>query len=339
MRRRGAGLLAACTAVMMAGWVAGCVAPQGDTAVSATVTAPTTTTVTRTSTTPPIRRDITASITPVRLFVTGASLNGGKVPKATDVLDVTTDGDVTGRLAVAQTAGKSSLSTTATVSTRNAGDRSELALTIRTTSSDPNSTVDILHRPGNSSIDYLLTGNNFRSVAPTPWVTVPQQFGNGIGCVMPGRQTVCEVTADLLANQKLDPQLPSNSATTSSGVTTIHSAITVRQVLALDVWRMQSASAPAVLKRAAKADLDLTLVPVVLQYNNNAGPLLGRPKLMTLSGTFTVAGVEASIDLNWSESVGGQADQVDLPVPTRALYTPLTSKQAKALLAVEQRGY
>ena len=322
--------------VVLAALLAGCVAGPAVSSAPSTITAaPTTAVTTRTTTVPPARRDITAALTPVRQFVTGAALNDGKVPKPTDLVDVTTDGDVTGRLTITQAAGRAKLSTSTTVSSRNAGYPSVVGVTVRSTSTDPASTIDVLHRSGNAKVDYLLTGDRFRSVAPTPWVTVPQQYGNAIGCVLPGRQTVCEVTADLLKNQKLDPQLPSNSATKGSGVTTIRSAITVRQVLALGAWRMTKSLTPGAVAKAPAADLDLTLVPVVLQYNSAAGPLSGRPKTMTVLGAFTVGGVSASIDLTWSESVGAQADEVDLPVPTKALYTTLNAKQAKSLFALD----
>ncbi|SDO54948.1 hypothetical protein SAMN04515671_1295 [Nakamurella panacisegetis] len=324
---------------MLAVLLAGCGGGPSASTRPTTTAGRTTTMVTLTTTESPARKDITAPINAVREFVTGAAQNDGRIPRSSDLVDVTTDGDVSGRLTVTQMAGKSTISTSQMVTSRNAGYPSVVGVTIRSTSSDPASTIDILHRSSNAGVDYLLTGNDFRSVARTPWVTVPARYGNGLGCVLPGRQTVCEVTADLLKNQKLDPQLPSNSAVTGAADTTIRSAITVRQVLALGVWRMQKTISPAVLAKAGANELDRTLVPVVLQYNNSAGPLLGRPKTMTVRGRFTVAGVSASIDLTWSESVGGQTDEVDLPAPTKALYTVLNAKQARALFALAAAGY
>ena len=318
--------------------LAGCATPRGTNA-SPTPTAPTTTTVTRTTTTPPPRTDISAAVTVVKNFVTGARLNNGQVPSPTDVLDATTDGDVTGRMTITQTAGKTSSSSTETVSTRNAGVSSLFELTIRTTSNHPDSTIDILHRPGHFLVDYLLTGSSYRNLAPTPWVTVPEQFGNGIGCVVPGRKTVCQVVDDLLRNQRLDPSMPTNRTATAGGVTTIQSAVTVRQLLALDAWQMRSTLSAAAVQRGSVADLDRTLIPVTLSYIDDASAPAGRPRSLTMSGRFTVAGVAASIDLSWSESVGARVGELELPVPTRALYTPLNSAQANALLVRAERGF
>lgn len=298
-----------------------------------------TVTVTRRTAAPVVRSNITAALVDVQRFVTGSVWTAGKSPSPTGFVAVSgDDGQFAGTLAFSESAGASHYSLTQAVSVSGIGSSETLALTVRGSSSNPRTIVDVLHHPTNPTHDYLLTGEAFRAVAPTPWVTVPAEFGNGIDCVLPGRSTVCEVVTDLLANQKLNPQLPTNKATKAPGTTTITSAITVRQLLGLGVWRLRNATGTAVIRRATKAELDLALVPVTIVYRTAAGRPKGKPNSMTIKGQVTVAGSPVSIDLAWAEQPLVRIKDGTLPVPTKALYTVLDAGQAKQLAALQRQS-
>ncbi|QNK81802.1 hypothetical protein [Nakamurella sp. PAMC28650] len=322
--------------------VSGCVAPQpvssGVAPSSASASATVTVTVTRTSVVPAKRTDITAAIAQVRDYVTGAVWNHGQVPGATAALAVDSEaGNLTGRLAYSESVDGASYSRTQSVVATGIGDPATFEMTTRSGSTDPGTLVDVLHRSGNPRHDYLLTGGALRSVAPTAWVTVPARFGNGLGCVVPGRQVLCQVTADLLANQALDPSLPTNTSTTSAGTDAISSAITLRQLLALDVWRLRTAGA-SLAGRIPAADLDRTLMPVTLSYDALPGSTQGRPGMLTVSGAVVVGGVRISVDLRWDETATIGGEEIHLPVPTKAVYTVLDAVQARRLAALAGRS-
>ncbi|PFG34969.1 hypothetical protein [Sanguibacter antarcticus] len=73
---------------------------------------------------------------------------------------------------------------------------------IQQTDADDGYTVDTLHI-GGEAVDYLLLGDGYAGLAPTPWVEVPTVYGDpGEGdltaglrtmCFVDGFQTVCEV--------------------------------------------------------------------------------------------------------------------------------------------------
>lgn len=284
------------------------------------------------------RTDITSSIGPVRNYVTGALWNHGRVPTATAVLPVPYEASgVTGRLTYSESAGRPAYSRAQTVQASGLGNAATFAMTTRSTSTDPRTVLDVLHRSGNPRHDYLLTGEAYRSVAPTAWVTVPAGFGNGLGCALPGRQVVCQVSADLLANQALDPSMPTNTSTTTTGTTSISSAITLEQMLALDVWRLRAVVA-ALPARVTAAELDRTLIPVTLSYDARPGPARGRPHKLTIDGAVTVGGIKVVIDLVWDETGSSATKDLDLPVPTKALYTILNAAAARQLWAIAARS-
>lgn len=342
-RLRGRGSAVGILPLVLAGVLltGGCVAPQGiGSHSSAGLTTGPNATVTVTSTTVVAaeRTDISKSVGQTRDYVTGALWNGGRVPGATSVVAVD-DGASTiiGRLSYAETAGRASYRTVQTVQASGVGNPALFEMTTRSSSSDPATVVDVLHRSGNPKHDYLLTGEAFRAVAPTPWVSVPAGFGNGLGCALPGRKVVCEVTADLLANQRLDPSMPTNRVVVANGVGTLSSAITLRQLLASSIWRLRTAVAPAVA-RASVAELDRTLIPVTLSYDARPGPATGRPAKLTLNGTVTVGGVVLTIDLTWDETSSGSLKELGLPVPTKAIYTVLNSAQTARLAALAARS-
>jgi hypothetical protein len=302
-------------------------------------TAPVTVTVTSTSTVPAKRTDISSSIELVQGYVTGAVWNHGRVPAATAVVPLDpAAATVTGRLAYSESAGRSAYSRTQTVETTGAGNAATFEMTTRSSSTDPRTVLDVLHRSGNPRHDYLLTGDAYRAVAPTAWVTVPAGFGNGLGCAVPGRQVLCQVSADLILNQALDPSMPTNTATSSAGTGSISSAITLRQLLALDIWRLRTAVAPLTAKATA-AELDRTLIPVMLSYDARSGSTQGRPHRLTVNGAVAVGGGKITVDLVWDETgTGAAAKEIDLPVPTKALYTVLGAAAAQQLSAIAARS-
>lgn len=79
---------------------------------------------------------------------------------------------------------------------------------IQQTDADDGFTIDTLH-VGGESVDYLLLGEGYSSLAPTPWVQVPTVYGHpgeddlvaGLRtmCFVDGFQTVCEVRDAILA--------------------------------------------------------------------------------------------------------------------------------------------
>lgn len=284
------------------------------------------------------RTDISSSIGPVRNYVTGAVWNHGRLPTTTAVLPMEYEASgVTGRLTYSESAGRSAYGRTQIVEARGLGNAATFEMTTRSTSTDPRTVLDVLHRSGNPRHDYLLTGEAYRSVAPTAWVTVPAAFGNGLGCAVPGRQVVCQVSADLLANQALDPSMPTNTSTTSTGTTSISSAITLRQLLDLQIWRLRAAVAP-LPARVTAAELDRTLIPVTLSYDARPGPAKGRPHKLTIDGAVTVGGIKIAIDLVWEETGSSPTRDIDLPVPTKALYTILNTAAAQQLSAINERS-
>lgn len=316
----------------------GCADPRVGPNAPSRATASVTVTVTSTTIVAAKQTDISSWIQQVRDYVSGALWNNGRVPGATSTVHLDADAvEVTGRLTYSQSVGRSSYRRVQTLQAQGIGDPSIFEMTTRSGSTDPDTVVDVLHRSGNPGHDYLLTGAAYRVVAPTAWLTVPAQFGNGLGCTMPGRQVVCEVTADLLANQKLDPSMPTNSAATSAGAGSISSAITVRQLLALDVWQLRTEVAPAVVKATA-AELDRTLIPVTLSYDVPTGSAQGRPTRLRINAAVTVGGIAITIDLGWDETASGSVKEIALPVPTKALYTVLTADQRKQLAVISARG-
>ncbi len=322
--------------------VSGCDGPRavgsGTSSVSAGSTGPSTVTVTRTTAVPVTRTDISSAVELVRNYVTGAVWNRGRVPTSTAVVPVDDEAaGVTGRLTYSESAGRSSYSRSQTVEARGIGNATTFELTTRSTSTDARTVVDVLHRSGNPRHDYLLTGDAYRSVAPTPWVTVPAGFGNGLGCAVPGRQVVCQVTADVLANQALDPSMPTNTATGSTGTGKISSAITLRQLLALDVWRLRTAAAP-LATGGTPSHLDRTLIPVVLSYDATPGSTRGKPDRLTVDGSVTIGGIEVVIDLVWDETGVVNTKDIHLPVPTKAIYTVLDATAAQRLSAIAARS-
>jgi len=326
--------LAACTPI--AGAPARATGPSG---VPLSI-ASTTLTVDSPTALPLVVTDISRSINAVRGFASGANWFGGVAPGPLDRVEVPpSDGDVEGQLSVTAAAGAAAVSMSQIISVTGVGNPLSMALTIRGSSSDAGTLVDILHRPTNPGVDYLLTGDALRAVAPTPWVTVPAQFGSGTGCIVPGRQVICQVTADLLANQQLVPSMPTNSSIPGPGFTTIHSAITVRQLLSLDAWMLRRTAGDAFVKAASKSDLDLTLVPITLVYENSIDHLFGRPVYLTINAAVTVSGQQLSFNLQWNESIGGQNSEIGLAAPTRSLYTVLDATKAAALHAAVLRGH
>ncbi len=244
-------------------------------------------------------------------------------------------GDYTGTLTVTASVGRASVSSVSSVAVERAGVKESFWVTIRTASTDPARVVDVLHRSGNPERDYLLTGKAYRSVLPTEWATVPQQFGVGLGCLMPGRSVACSVVDLLEKNQTAEHALPVNSATTSGTVVTLTSGVTVRQLIGLPDWPLPT-STKALLARATEQELDRTLVGVTLTYSNSVAERKGRLTGFTVSGSFTLDGTAATARLSWTD---GNDDKVvaasdALAVPTRAVYTPLTATQAKALAAI-----
>lgn len=324
--------------ILMLSVVAGCTSPTASlgtrslSGAAPSVPATSTVTVPRTSIAAPVRTDITASLRNVQKFVTGSLWTGGRVPGKGDIVPIPAEeAFVNGRLSFTETVGRTGFSRSTQVTADRMGAPDTIGLTIRSTSTDPRTTVDVLHRNGNAKRDYLLTGDGYRAAAPTPWVTVPAQFGNGAACVLPGRATVCQVVADLLANQRLSPSMPTNTTADKGGTTTIRSAITVRQLLVLDSWRLKREAGPALLAKASRAEVDQTLIPVTIGYVRSAAHRTGRPISMLISGRVSIAGTALAIDLNWSEKRGTGTTELTYPVPTRALYTPLDAKQAKRL--------
>ena len=319
--------------------VAGCISPAAaplgarklsTTAVSARATSALT--VPGTTIAALVRTDISASLRNVQKFVTGSLWTGDTFPGKGDTIPIPAEeAFVNGRLSFTETVGRTSFSRSTQVTADRMGAPDTIGLTIRSTATDPRTTVDVLHRNGNPGRDYLLTGDGYRAAAPTPWVTIPAQFGNGAACVLPGRATVCQVVADLLANQRLSPSMPANTTADKGGTTTIRSAITVRQLLALDSWRFKKETGLALLAKASRDEADRTLIPVTIGYVRSAAHRTGRPTSMLISGKVSIAGTVLSIDLNWSEKRVTGTTELAYPVPTKALYTLLDAKQAKRL--------
>ncbi len=222
---------------------------------------------------------------------------------------------------------------------RVSGTPGELSVTVRRTSNNAGRTVDVVHRPGNPQRDYLLLGSDYKAVAPTAWVTVPAEFGRGVGCSMPARG-FCEVIDDLIANQRLTEPLPTNTVAAGSATLTVTSAITVRQALRLGVWSLVSAVKPLLAKASAQ-ELDHTLIGVTLVAADSSATVPGRVSALRFSGSFTVGGTAATFVTTWTE---GQ-DQTQLnqaskiPIPSRALYTPLTAAQVRKLTALQDSLY
>lgn len=319
--------------------VSGCISPQGVSATAAPGSSGTVTvTLTRTTAVPAQRTNISGAITQVHDYVTGAAWNSGRVPGPSTVVTVDHEAaQMTGRLTYSESAGAASYGRTQTVETRGVGNAATFEMTTRSSSADPGTVLDVLHRSGNARHDYLLTGDAYRAAAPTAWVTVPAQFGNGFGCALPGRQVVCQVTVDLLANQALDPSMPTNTSRTSNRTGWISSAITMRQLLALDIWRLRTAGA-ALARKVPASDLDRTLIPVTLSFDALPGSTVGRPEKLTINGTVAVGGVRIAIDLLWDEAGVRSAKEIDLPVPTKAVYTVLNAAQARQLAVMAGRS-
>ncbi|MBI9115704.1 hypothetical protein [Sanguibacter suaedae] len=97
----------------------------------------------------------------------------------------------------------------ATYGDRDSGQQSVVSLhgnpasvLIQQTDADPGFTVDTLHVSG-EDVDYLLLGDGYSSLAPTPWVEVPTVYGHpgedplvaGLRsmCFVDGFQTMCEI--------------------------------------------------------------------------------------------------------------------------------------------------
>ena len=223
---------------------------------------------------------------------------------------------------------------------RVSGTPGELSVTVRRTSNDAGRTVDVLHRPGNPQRDYLLLGSDYKAVAPTAWVTVPAEFGRGVGCGMPARGFACEVIDDLIANQRLVEPLPTNTVATGSASLTVTSAITVRQALHLSVWSFVSAGKPLLAKASAQ-ELDHTLIGVTLVAADSSATVPGRLSSLKFGGSFTVGGTAATFVTSWTEGQDQtQLNQANkIPIPSRALYTPLTDAQVKKLTALQDSLY
>lgn len=114
---------------------------------------------------------------------------------------------------------------------------------VRQTDSEPGYTLDTLHMGGDTS-DYLLLGDSYSSLAPTPWVAVPTIYGApgeddltaGLRtmCFITGFQTMCEIRNAIRGTEEsaLGTQMRRSVQTDDEGVVHSETEVTLAAVVA-----------------------------------------------------------------------------------------------------------
>ncbi|TCP53246.1 hypothetical protein EV191_105313 [Tamaricihabitans halophyticus] len=184
--------------------------------------------------------------------------------------------------------------------------------------------LDLFH-PAGSNRDYLLLGEHYRKLAPTPWVTLPTSYDGAINdvCLLPGKMGLCKMidSISLTAKEggpnitKMGYRNPDGSVNLLSNVT-VENFIDSRVILFPDDIKNQLT--PKILESQLSARVDLTKA--------------NRVTFAQINGTITDGDKKFDIDI--THEVEGNAQPGDFPTtPSGAELTVIKDdEKANALL-------